>query len=142
MSEQDFNQNVVEVAYSIYLAAYWPIAQNVGTWLGGWNIHLSSLLVMSRQWWPTNPKDIFPVRLLHFVLVVNALVRKSSDLLECNQSHNAAMFSSKCETFALQMHYITSTQGGLRLPPLSLIFYKNIFVCARDINCFRIYFAC
>ena len=34
MSEQDFNQNVVEVAYSIYLAAYWPIAQSVGTWLG------------------------------------------------------------------------------------------------------------
>jgi len=34
MSEQDFNQNVVEVAYSIYLAACWPIAQNVGTRLG------------------------------------------------------------------------------------------------------------
>ena len=34
MSEQDFNQNVGEVTYSIYLAAYWPIAQNVGTWLG------------------------------------------------------------------------------------------------------------
>jgi len=34
MSEQDLNQNAVEVAYSIYLAAYWPIAQNVGIWLG------------------------------------------------------------------------------------------------------------
>jgi len=29
--EQDFNQNVEGVAYSIFLAVYWPIAQNVGT---------------------------------------------------------------------------------------------------------------
>jgi len=29
--EQDFNQNVGEVAYSIYLAVYRPVAQNVGT---------------------------------------------------------------------------------------------------------------
>jgi len=34
ISEQDFNQNVGEVGYSIYLAAYWPSAQNVGSWLG------------------------------------------------------------------------------------------------------------
>jgi len=39
------------------------------------------------------------------VLVLNALVRKSSDLLEFNQTHNAAMFSSKGETFALQIHH-------------------------------------
>jgi len=32
------------------------------------------------------------------VLVLNALVRKSSDLLEFNQKHYAAIFSSKCET--------------------------------------------
>ena len=31
ITEQGFNQNVGEVAYSIYLAIYWPIAQNVGT---------------------------------------------------------------------------------------------------------------
>ena len=31
INEQGFNQNVEEVAYSIYLAVYWPIAQNVGT---------------------------------------------------------------------------------------------------------------
>jgi len=37
------------------------------------------------------------------VLVLNALVRKSCDLLEFNQIDNAAMFSSKCETFALQI---------------------------------------
>jgi len=43
---------------------------------------------MSRQWWPTNPKDVF-IWLLRFVLVLNALVRKSSDLLEFNQTHNA-----------------------------------------------------
>jgi len=36
------------------------------------------------------------------VLVLNALVRKSSDLLEFSQKHNAAIFSSKGETFALQ----------------------------------------
>ena len=31
INEQGFNQNVGEVAYSIYLTVYWPIAQNVGT---------------------------------------------------------------------------------------------------------------
>jgi len=31
ISEQDFNQNVGEVACSNYLAVYYPIAQNVGT---------------------------------------------------------------------------------------------------------------
>jgi len=55
---------------------------------------------MSWQWLPTNPKDILPW-LLHFVLVLNALVRKSTDLLKFNQTHNAAMFLSKRETFAL-----------------------------------------
>jgi len=39
------------------------------------------------------------------VLVLNALVRKLSDLLEFNQTHNAAMFSSKGETFALWIHH-------------------------------------
>jgi len=34
ISEQNFNQNIGEIAYSIYLAVCWPIAQNVGTWLG------------------------------------------------------------------------------------------------------------
>jgi len=34
ISEQDFNQKVGEVACSIYLAVYWPIAEKVGTWLG------------------------------------------------------------------------------------------------------------
>jgi len=33
-SEQDFNQNVREVAYSIYLAVYCLVAENVGTSLG------------------------------------------------------------------------------------------------------------
>jgi len=61
---------------------------------------------MSQQWWPTNPKIFFPW-LLHFVLVLNALVRKSSDLHEFNQTHNAAVFSPKFETFALQIQYIT-----------------------------------
>jgi len=38
------------------------------------------------------------------VLVLNALVRETSDLLVCNQIHNAALFSSKCEASALQVH--------------------------------------
>ena len=42
---------------------------------------------------------------LYFVLVLNALVRKSSDLLEFNQTHHAATFSSKCETFALEIYH-------------------------------------
>jgi len=44
------------------------------------------------------------------VLVLNALVRKSSDLLEFNQTHNAEMFSSKCET--LLYRYITPSFVG------------------------------
>jgi len=40
------------------------------------------------------------------MLVLKALVRKSSYLLDFDQTHNAAMFSSKCETFALQIHHI------------------------------------
>jgi len=44
--------------------------------------------------------------------VQNAVVRKSSDLLEFNHTHNAAMFSSKCEPFALQIGYITPSFVG------------------------------
>jgi len=64
-----------------------------------WAIHLASFLVMSRQWWPINPKDIYSVTLLHcdFVPVLNACVRKSSDLPEFNQTPNAS------KTFALQV---------------------------------------
>jgi len=53
----------------------------------------------------TNKKKIFYPWLLHFVLVLNALVRKLSGLLEFDQTHNATTFSSKCETFALQVHH-------------------------------------
>jgi len=42
--------------------------------------------------------------LFGFVLVLNILVRKSPDAPEFNQTHNAALFSSKYETFALQVH--------------------------------------
>jgi len=41
--------------------------------------------------------------LCDFVPVLNTLVGKSSDLPKFNQTRNAAIFSSKCETFALQM---------------------------------------
>ena len=50
----------------------------------------------------TNKTKLIFSWLLHFVLVLNALLRKSSDLLEFNQKQNAAIISSKCETFALQ----------------------------------------
>jgi len=36
---------------------------------------------------------------------MNALVRMSFHLLEFNQTYNAATLSSKCETFALQVHH-------------------------------------
>jgi len=35
------------------------------------------------------------------MFVLNTLDRKSSDLLELNQTQNEAVFSSKCETFTL-----------------------------------------
>jgi len=31
---------------------------------------------------------------------------------------------------------------GVKPTPLSLIFYKNFITCAKEINCFRIHFAC
>jgi len=34
-------------------------------------------------------------------------------------------------------------KGGLGVnPPLSLIFYENFITCAKEVNCFRILFAC
>ena len=116
-------------------------------WLETKYTFTSFLAMLSRQWWPSNPKDFFSVtlKLWDFILVVNKLVCKSSDLSEFNQTHNAAMFSSKCEIFDLQIHHIYARvyAGGVVVnPPLSLVFYKNVFVCANDINCFRIHFAC
>jgi len=55
----------------------------------------------------TNNSKIYLFRdsyTLRLVLVLNTLVRKSSDLPKFNQTHYTAMFSSKCETFALQVH--------------------------------------
>jgi len=43
------------------------------------------------------------------VLVLNALVRKSSDLLEFNQKHNAAIFSSKVRNL---LYWQARSQGG------------------------------
>jgi len=50
--EQDFNQNVEEVAYSIFLAVYWPIAQNVGTCLRNKD-EIYSLIVLCNVFTPT-----------------------------------------------------------------------------------------
>jgi len=41
--------------------------------------------------------------LCDFMLLLNTLVPKSSDLPEFKQKHNAAMFSSKRKIFALQI---------------------------------------
>jgi len=52
------------------------------------------------------------------------------------------MFSSKCEIFALQIDHIYArvyAKGSGVNPRLSLIFYKNVFVSTKDINCFRIH---
>ena len=106
ISEQDFNQNVGEVAYSIYLAVYRPLAENIGTWLGNKDkIYIYPHLLYCRDNGDQQIKKIFFPWLLHFVRVLNALVHKSSHLLEFNQTHNAATFLSKCETFALQVHH-------------------------------------
>jgi len=75
------------------------------------------------------------------VLVLNALVRQSSDLLDFDQTHSAAMFSSKFEIFALQIHHIYSRGLGLT-PPLELDILQKRFVYAKDISCFRVDFAC
>jgi len=43
----------------------------------------------------------------------------------------------------VNLHPRAYARGGLGLkPPLSLIFYKNFFTCANEINYFRILFAC
>jgi len=57
---------------------------------------------MPRQWLSINPNDIYSVTLT-FRACAEYIDRKSSDIPEFNQSHNAAMSSSKCKTFALQV---------------------------------------
>jgi len=103
ITKQDFNQNVGEVlTYSGYILTYSSKLRDLPR-NKRLPIHLVSFLVMSRQWWPTNTKDICSVTLCRFVPVLNALVRKSFGLLEFNQTHEAALFSSKYKTFPLQV---------------------------------------
>jgi len=131
ISEQDFNQNIEEVAYSIYLAAYWHIAQNVGTWLGIKDeIYIYPYFLHCLDNGDQQIQMISFPWLLHFVLVLYALVRKSSDLLEFNQTLNAAMFSSKREIFDLQIHHIYAK--GVGLIPLELhILQKRFCLCKK-----------
>jgi len=65
------------------------------------------------------------------VLVLNALVRKSSHLLEFSETHNAATFSSKSETFALQVTYITPSFVGqsFRVKGETWYFFANSPLC-------------
>jgi len=61
--------------------------------------------------------------------VLNALVRKSTDLLEFNQTHNAAMFSSKYET--LLYRYITPSfvAHSFRVKVETWYFFANFPLC-------------
>jgi len=63
------------------------------------------------------------------VLVLNALARKSSDLLEITPTQNAAMFSSKCETFVYR--YITPNFVGhsFRVKGKTWYFFANSPLC-------------
>jgi len=48
-----------------------------------------------------------------------------------------------CSLLNCWLHWQGRTQRGVGLKkPLSLIFYKNFITCAKEINCFRILFAC
>jgi len=77
-----------------------------------WATHLASFLVMPRQWWPTNPNDIYSVTLplCDFAPALNAWVRKSFDLLEFNQTNNASMFSSSIKH--LLYRYVSPSLAG------------------------------
>jgi len=63
------------------------------------------------------------------VLVLNALTRKLSDLLEINQTQNAAMFSSKSETFVYG--YITPNfvEHSFRVKGKTWYFFANSPLC-------------
>ena len=65
------------------------------------------------------------------MLVLNAFVRKSSDLLEFNQTHNAARFSSKFEMFALHVGYIKPSFVGysFRVEGETWCFFANSPLC-------------
>jgi len=71
------------------------------------------------------------------VLVLN---RKSSHLLEFNQKYNAAIFSSKCETFALQAgsgdSRMKKVGGALRGQGKSKGVNINIYLCRVIFHCF------
>jgi len=63
------------------------------------------------------------------VLVLNALVRKSSDLVEFNQTHNAAMFSSISKD--LLYRYITPSfvEHSSRVEGETWYFFANSSLC-------------
>jgi len=57
---------------------------------------------MPRQWWPTNPIDIYSVTLSLYACA-ECMGSQVIWFGEFKQTHNASMFSSKYKTFALQV---------------------------------------
>ena len=108
ISDQDFNQNVGEVAYSICSVAYWPIAQNVGIWLGNKDkIYIQFNFLSCRNNGDQQIQNIFFLDSYTLCLWWMRWFVTHLIYMSFNQTHNAAMFSPKCETFALQIQYIT-----------------------------------
>jgi len=73
-----------------------------------WAIYLASFLVMSPQWWPTNPKDIYSVTLTlcDFVPVLNTWVRKPFDLPVFNQTQCINVFIQVQNICFTRTHYL------------------------------------
>ena len=59
-----------------------------------------------------------------------------------------SVFSSDILTWSADVLVYIQCQGHtqvgywIKKKPLSFIFYKNFITCTKEINCFRIYFAC
>ena len=71
---------------------YWPVAQNVGTWLGiKYKIYIYPHFLWCRENGDQQFQDIFIPWLLHFATSACAEYMEP----KFNQTHNAAMFSSK-----------------------------------------------
>ena len=65
-------------------------------------------------------------------------------VLRVERGENARNFSGAYEAQAIFLHTCNSVRKwGFGVNPLlSLIFYKNCITWAKEINCFRILFAC
>ena len=116
ITEQDFNQNVVEVAYSICLAAYRPIARNVGTWLGIKDEYTVILISYNVATMVTNRskrylfRDSYTLCLCWMHWFVSHLIYLSLTKPSMQQCFHPS-------TKYLLYRYITSTQRGVGVNP-------------------------